>query len=72
MPFFFQHYFQIAQHYQAVLQQSAGNTTTATATSQAQQQPQQQAQAIQIVQAPQASTVQVSSNRLPLLNTYRT
>ncbi|XP_066942623.1 nuclear transcription factor Y subunit gamma-like isoform X2 [Macrobrachium rosenbergii] len=53
-----QHYFQIAQHYQAVLQQSTGNSSNSSQTSNQQQTT--APQTIQIVQAGQVSNVQTT------------
>ncbi|XP_064116727.1 nuclear transcription factor Y subunit gamma-like [Macrobrachium nipponense] len=53
-----QHYFQIAQHYQAVLQQSTGNSSNNSQTSNQQQTT--APQTIQIVQAGQVSNVQTT------------
>lgn len=56
--FFLQHYFQIAQHYQAMLQQASNATNTGSNTSQ-QQQPQQQQQQPQQQQQQQSNTTPV-------------
>ncbi|XP_047492499.1 nuclear transcription factor Y subunit gamma-like isoform X1 [Penaeus chinensis] len=56
-----QHYYQIAQHYQAVLQQSTANNSSSTAQTTVPQQTSAQPQTIQIVQAGgQVSTVQTT------------